>query len=144
MTHAVTKLFCCTHFPTTLDRNVGAWFIRVAPNNILSFAELKELFLTNFMQLREYRRGVREIIGCKQHEGESVQDYFKRFNEATLDVLGQSDHLVTRAFTHELLPGTLSKKFLGKTPTIRQEMNERVQKYLRKEEGTTAKEAYMG
>lgn len=47
--------FWCTHFPTTLDGNAGVWFKNLAPNSIQSFMELKELFLTNFMQLRKYR-----------------------------------------------------------------------------------------
>ncbi|KAI3789244.1 hypothetical protein L2E82_02036 [Cichorium intybus] len=95
------------------------------------------------MQLRKYRGDIREIIGCKQLEGEPVRAYFKRFNEATLNVPGQNDNLVTGAFTHGLLPGPLSTKFLGKPPATRQEMKERVERFLRQEEGTAAKEAYL-
>ncbi|KAI3754015.1 hypothetical protein L2E82_26099 [Cichorium intybus] len=135
--------FWCTHFPTTLDGNAGAWFKSLAPNSIRNFTELKEQFLSNFMQLRKYRGDIREIIGCKQLEGEPIRAYFKRFNEATLNVRGQNDNLVTGAFTHGLLPGLLSTKFLGKPPATRQEMNERVERFLRQEEGTAAKEAYL-
>lgn len=137
------KKILCTHFPTTLDGNVGAWFKSLTPNNIRTFAKLKELFLTNIKQLRKYKGDVREIISCKKNEGESIQDYFKCFNKATLDVPGQSDNLVTGAFTHDLLPVTLSKRLLGKIPTTRKEMKKRVLKYVRQEEGTTAKESYM-
>ena len=63
------KRFWCTHFPTTLYGNAGLWFKSLAPRSIRSFAELKQLFLTNFMQLRKYRGDVREIIGCRQMEG---------------------------------------------------------------------------
>ncbi|KAI3739503.1 hypothetical protein L2E82_29910 [Cichorium intybus] len=135
--------FWCTHFPTTLDGNAGAWFKSLAPSSIRNFTELKEQFLSNFMQLRKYRGDIREIIGCKQLEGETVRAYFKRFNEATLNVPGQNDNLVTGAFTHGLLPGPLSTKFLGRPPATRQEMKERVERFLRQEEGTAAKEAYL-
>ncbi|KAI3709304.1 hypothetical protein L2E82_39064 [Cichorium intybus] len=135
--------FWCTHFPTTLDGNAGAWFKSLAPNSIRNFTELKEQFLSNFMQLRKYRGDIREIIGCKQLEGEPIRAYFKRFNEATLNVPGQNDNLVTGAFTHGLLPGPLSTKFLGKPPATRQEMKERVERFLRQKEGTAAKEAYL-
>lgn len=64
-------------------------------------------------------------------------------NALMKDVPRQSDHLVTGAFTHGVLPGTLSRKFLGKRRTTRQEMNERVHKYLQKVEGTTTKEANL-
>ncbi|KAI3778894.1 hypothetical protein L2E82_08283 [Cichorium intybus] len=47
--------FWCTYFPTTLDGNAGAWFKILAPNSIYNFEQLKQLFLTNFMQLRKYR-----------------------------------------------------------------------------------------
>ncbi|KAI3707756.1 hypothetical protein L2E82_36551 [Cichorium intybus] len=76
-------------------------------------------------------------------QGEPIRAYFKRFNEATLNVPGQNDNLVTGAFTHGLLPGPLSTKFLGKPPATRQEMKERVERFLRQEEGTAAKEVYL-
>lgn len=95
------------------------------------------------MKLGKYKADVREIIDCKQHEGGSIRDYFKRFNEAMLDVLGQSDHLATGTFAHRILSGTLLKKLLGKITTTRQEMNERVQQYLRQQEGIKAKKAYL-
>ncbi|KAI3739904.1 hypothetical protein L2E82_30316 [Cichorium intybus] len=120
--YTLDECFWCTHFSTTLDGNAGTWFKSLAPSSIRNFAELKEQFISNFMQLRKYRGDIREIIGCKQLEGETVRAYFKRFNEATLNVPGQNDNLVTGAFTHGLLSGPLSKK---------------------QEEGTAAKEAYL-
>ena len=137
------KRFWCTHFPTTLDGNAGLWFKSLAPRSIRSFAELKQLFLTNFMQLRKYRGDVREIIGCRQMEGETIQKYFQRFNTATMNVPGHNDNIVTGAFTHGLLPGTLSTKFVGRMPNTRDELKERVEKYLRQTAGHTTKTAYL-
>ena len=137
------KRFWCTHFPTTLDGNAGLWFKSLAPRSIRNFAELKQLFLTNFMQLRKYKGDVREIIGCRQMEGETIKKYFERFNTATLNVPGHNDNIVTGAFTHGLLPGTLSTKFVGRMPNTRNEMKERVERYLRQTEGHTTKTAYL-
>ncbi|KAI3493481.1 hypothetical protein L1887_41873 [Cichorium endivia] len=135
--------FWCTYFPTTLDGNAGAWFKSLAPNSIYNFEQLKQLFLTNFMQLRKYRGDNHSIMGCKQREGESVKEYFRRFNKVTLDVPGQDDRMVTGAFTWGLLPGPLSRKFLGKPPQTRHELKERVERFLRQEEGTVEKQSYL-
>ena len=120
------KRFWCTHFPTTLDGNAGLWFKSLAPRSIRNFAELKQLFLTNFMQLRKYRGDVREIIGCRQMEGETIQKYFERLNTATMNVSGHNNNIVTGAFTHGLLPGSLYTKFFGRMPNTRDELKVRV------------------
>ena len=119
---SLDKRFWCTHFPTTLEGNAGLWFKSLAPRSIRNFEELKHLFLTNFMQLRKYKGDVREIIGCRQMKRETLQKYFDKFNEATLNVPGHNDNIVTRAFTHGLLSGYLSSKFVRRMPTTRNEL----------------------
>ena len=106
----------------TLEGNVGLWFKSLAPRSIRNFEELKHLFLTNFMQLRKYKGDVCKIIGCRQMDGETLQKYFDRFNEATLNVPGHNDNIVTGAFTHGLLSGYLSSKFFGRIPATRNEL----------------------
>ncbi|KAI3767979.1 hypothetical protein L2E82_18408 [Cichorium intybus] len=97
----------------------------------------------NFMQLRKYRGDNSAIMGCKQREGESLKDYFQIFNKATLDIPGQDNKLITGAFTWGLLPGLLSRKFLGRPPQSRHKMKERVERFLRQEEGIAEKQAYL-
>ncbi|KAL7603871.1 hypothetical protein Lser_V15G20002 [Lactuca serriola] len=139
----LNERYWCTYFLTTLDGNAGTWFKTLHPGNISNFVQLKYLFLTNFMQLRKYKGDSHSIIGCKQKEGESVREYFTRFINATLDVPGHEEGLIAVAFTWGLLPGPLSQKLMGKKPQTRAELKERVERYLRQEEGEAAKQAYL-
>ncbi|KAL7586215.1 hypothetical protein Lser_V15G40952 [Lactuca serriola] len=136
-------MFWCTYFPTTLDGNGGTWFKTLQLGSISNFAQLKYLFLTNFMQLRKYKGESHSITGCKQREGETVREYFTRFINATLDVSGHDEGLIAGAFTWGLLPGPLSQKLMGKKPLTRAELKERVERYLWQEEGEVAKQAYL-
>lgn len=95
------------------------------------------------MQLRKYKDDSHSIIGCKQREGETVREYFTRFINATLDVPGHDEGLIAGAFTWGLLPGPLSQKLMGKKPLTRAKLKERVERYLRQEEGEAAKQAYL-
>lgn len=56
-----------------------------------------------------------------------------------LNIPDQDDELVVGAITYRFLPGPLSWKFLGKTPTTRQKLKERVERYPRQEEVATTK-----
>ncbi|KAL7613291.1 hypothetical protein Lser_V15G09109 [Lactuca serriola] len=133
----------CTYSPMTLNGNADTWFKTLHPGSISNFAQLKYLFLTNFMQLRKYKGDSHSIIGCKKKEGETVREYFTRFINATLDVSGHDEGLIAGAFRWGLLPGPLSQKLMGKKPQTRAKLKERVERYLRKKEGEAAKEAYL-
>ncbi|XP_023771606.1 uncharacterized protein LOC111920247 [Lactuca sativa] len=139
----VDERFWCTYFPTTLDGNAGTCLKTLGPGIISNFSQLKYLFLTNFMQLRKYKGDSHSIIGCKQKEGETVREYFTRFINAMLDVPGHDEGLIVGAFTWGLLPGPLSQKLMGKKPLTRAELKERVERYLRQEDGEAAKQAYL-
>ncbi|XP_052626823.1 uncharacterized protein LOC128133427 [Lactuca sativa] len=139
----LNEKFWCTYFPTTLDGNADTWFKTLQPGGISNFAQLKYLFLTNFMQLHKYKGDSHSIIGCKQSEGETVREYFTRFINVTLDVSGHEEGLIAGAFTWGLLPGPLSQKLMGNKPLTRAELKERVERYLRQEDGEAAKQAYL-
>ncbi|XP_023744616.1 uncharacterized protein LOC111892806 [Lactuca sativa] len=139
----LNEKFWCTYFLTTLEGNVGTWFKTLQSGSISNFAQLKYLFLTNFMQLRKYKGDSHSIIGCKQRERETVREYFTRFTNATMDVPGHDEGLIAGAFTWGLLLAPLSQKLMGKKPLTRAELKERVKRYLRQEDGEAAKQAYL-
>jgi len=72
------KKFWCTYFATTLDGNAGAWLKSLAPNSISSFEQLKQLFLSNFMQLRRYRGDV-NYPGVPADGGRDGESIFQAF-----------------------------------------------------------------
>lgn len=91
--------FWCIYFPTTLDGNSGMWFKTLRPKIINKFGQLKYLFLTNFMQLQNYKGDSQTINGCQKKEGETVREYFLRFTNITLDVLGHEEGIIVGDFT---------------------------------------------
>nr|KAJ0202205.1 hypothetical protein LSAT_V11C600300840 [Lactuca sativa] len=132
--------FWCTHFPTTLDGNAGVWFKNLAPNSI----QIERIIPHQLHAIKKIQGGVREIIGYKQHEGDLIRDHFKRFNEATLYVPGQSDHLVIGAFTHRcLVKCLLSFSNFAEEDVHLRNVYPPEGKSAQKEEGTIAKEAYL-
>lgn len=112
----------CTYFLVTLSGNVGKCFKALRPGNIVSFEQLRYIFLNNFMQLRKWKEDENSIMECKQKEGESIWAYYNRFTLVTLNVPGHEEFLVTSTFTQDLLPDPLSKKMLGKLPQSRDEL----------------------
>lgn len=72
-----------------------------------------------------------------------MRAYFARFTSVTLDVQGHAEGIIAGAFMWGLLPRTLSHKLMGKKPQTRVELKEKVERYLRLEEGEAAKQAYL-
>ena len=139
----IDERFQCTYFPVTLTGNAGTWFKTLPQGCIRNFAQLKYLFLSNFMQLRRYKGDTNTILGCRQREGESIREYYQRFTKATLDVPGHEEKIVVGAFTQGILPGELSLKLQAKVPTTRVELKEKVERYLRSTEGEEEKKKFL-
>ena len=138
----LNERFWCTYFPITLDGNVATWFKTLRTGSIDRFGQLKYLFLTNFMQLCKYKGDSHSIIEVKQIEGETIKDYFAQFTNATLSIPGHNEELVAGSFTWGLLSGPLSYKLMGKKPQMREKLKEKVERYIRKEEGEASKQVY--
>lgn len=137
------KRVTCTYFPITLSGNARKWLKALRPRSISSFEQLRYLFLNNFMQLRKIKRDAKSIMAYKQKEGESIRMYYDRFTLTTLSIPGDEEFLVTGAFSKGLLPGSLSRKMQGIVPKSRDELEYRVEKYLRKIEGEERKQANL-
>ena len=135
--------FWCTYLPTTLDGNACTWFKALRRGSIYNFGQLKYLFLTNFMQLLKYKGDSYSIIDCKKKEGETMREYFTRFRNAMLDVPGHDEGLIAGAFTLGLLSGPISQKLMDKKLQTRAEIKEKVEWYLRQEEGEATKQEYL-
>ena len=110
------KQFMCTYFPVRLSGNSGEWFKALRPSDIVSFEQLRYLYLNNFMKLRKRKGDVNSIMAHKKKKGESILTYYDRFTLATLNVQGHGEFLVTGAFSQGLLPNPLSKKMQGTVP----------------------------
>ncbi|GJR34940.1 reverse transcriptase domain-containing protein [Tanacetum coccineum] len=78
----------CHMFNSTLTGNARVWFDNLLPESINSFDDLKEAFLANYLQQKKCIKDPVEIHHIKQREGESMEDFVRRFKIESRDVKG--------------------------------------------------------
>lgn len=88
-------------------------------------------FIKNFMQQRKGKGDANSIMACEKTEEDSIRAYYNRFTSSTLNIPGHEEFLVTGVFAQGLLTDPLSKKMQGTVPQLRDEIKDRVDKYLR-------------
>ncbi|GJY31072.1 reverse transcriptase domain-containing protein [Tanacetum coccineum] len=76
----------CHMFNSTLTRNAKVWFDDLLPESIDSYDDLKEAFLANYLQQKKCIKDPVEIHHIKQREGESTEDFVRRFKIESMDV----------------------------------------------------------
>ncbi|GJY73190.1 reverse transcriptase domain-containing protein [Tanacetum coccineum] len=69
----------CHMFNSTLTGSVRVWFDYLPPEFVDSYDDLKEAFLANFRQHKKCIKDPIEIHHIKQREGESMEDFMRRF-----------------------------------------------------------------
>ncbi|GKC61359.1 reverse transcriptase domain-containing protein [Tanacetum coccineum] len=78
----------CHMFNFTLTENARVWFDDLLPESIDSYDDLKEAFLVNYLQQKKCIKDPVEIHHIKQREGESTEDFVRRFKIESRDVKG--------------------------------------------------------
>ncbi|KAL4580201.1 hypothetical protein LXL04_016385 [Taraxacum kok-saghyz] len=121
------------YFAGTLDGSARYWLASLPPKSIRSFEELKRKFCNSFIQQRRYQQQAHAIFACKQREGESNKQYFKRFNKISQEMPTRNDPMIIAVFTYGLLEGELFRKLVGKEFYSAEEMIVKVNRFLRQE-----------
>ncbi|GJS41649.1 reverse transcriptase domain-containing protein [Tanacetum coccineum] len=78
----------CHMFNSTLTGFASVWFDDLPPKSVDSYDDLKESFLANFRQQKKCIKDPVEIHHIKQREGESTEDFVRRFKVESKDVKG--------------------------------------------------------
>ncbi|GKD99226.1 reverse transcriptase domain-containing protein [Tanacetum coccineum] len=90
----------CHMFNSTLTGNVRVWFDDLLPESIDSYDDLKEAFLANYLQQKKCIKDPVEIHYIKQREGESTEDFVRRFKIESRDVKGAPEVMRISGFMH--------------------------------------------
>nr|GEV07381.1 reverse transcriptase domain-containing protein [Tanacetum cinerariifolium] len=69
----------CHMFNSTLIGTVRIWLDELPPESIDGYKDLKAAFLAYFMQQKKYIKDPVEIHNIKQRDGETIEDFMKRF-----------------------------------------------------------------
>ncbi|GKA19158.1 reverse transcriptase domain-containing protein [Tanacetum coccineum] len=73
----------CHMFNSTLIGTTRVWFDELPPESIDGYKDLKAAFLAYFMQQKKYVKDPVEIHNIKQRDGETLEDFMKRFKVKT-------------------------------------------------------------
>ncbi|GJV72021.1 reverse transcriptase domain-containing protein [Tanacetum coccineum] len=81
----------CHTFNSTLTGNARVWFGDLPPESIDSYDDLKKAFLENYLQQKKCIKDPIEIHNIKQREGESKEEFVKRYKLESRNVKGDPE-----------------------------------------------------
>ncbi|KAJ9544284.1 hypothetical protein OSB04_023991 [Centaurea solstitialis] len=76
----------CKSFGSTVTGAALQWLINLKPKSIGSFAELVNQFTRQFASSRKMEKQTSDVYYVVQKPGETIRDYFNRFNAAMIEV----------------------------------------------------------
>ncbi|KAJ9543870.1 hypothetical protein OSB04_023577 [Centaurea solstitialis] len=76
----------CKSFGSTLTGAALQWLINLKPKSIGSFAELVNQFTRQFASSRKMEKQTSDLYYIVQKSGETIRDYFNRFNAAMIKI----------------------------------------------------------
>ncbi|GJR18727.1 reverse transcriptase domain-containing protein [Tanacetum coccineum] len=123
----------CHMFNSTLLGNVRVWFDDLLAESIDNYDDLKKAFLENYLQLKKCIKDPIEIHNIKQREGESTEDFVKRYKLESRDVKGAPECMRISGFVHGITNPELIKRLHDKIPKIVDEMMRVTTSFLRGE-----------
>ncbi|GJT19652.1 reverse transcriptase domain-containing protein [Tanacetum coccineum] len=106
----------CHMFNSTLTKNARVWFDDLLPESIDSYDDLKEAFLANYLQQKKCIKDPVEIHHIKQREGESTEDFVRRFKIKIRYVKGAPKVMRISGFMHGITNPELIKRLHDKIP----------------------------
>ncbi|GJY77450.1 reverse transcriptase domain-containing protein [Tanacetum coccineum] len=123
----------CHMFNSTLSPNVRVWFDDLSTESIDNYDDLKKVFLENYLQQKKCIKDPIEIHNIKQREGESTEEFVKRYKLESRDVKGAPECMRIYGFVHGITNPELIKRLHDKIPKIVDEMIRVTTSFLRGE-----------
>ncbi|KAL0448383.1 UNVERIFIED_CONTAM: hypothetical protein Slati_1394700 [Sesamum latifolium] len=137
--HRYTDGIKCRVFITFFAQAAQQWFNQLPPAVIGNFQEFHSLFLHQFASSRRHQKTKLSLCSIRQKEGESVKDYFQRFNTTALEVPSVTQEVKASAFVQGLMDGDFFKS-LAKKPATKFDVHlARAAKYINMEDEQASK-----
>ncbi|XP_057739880.1 uncharacterized protein LOC130956979 [Arachis stenosperma] len=130
----------CKAFPTTLTKAVMKWFNNLPPRSVTSFDDISRKFLMRFSIQKDKVKHVPSLLGVKQEVGEPLRNYMERFNKACLEIQDLPTEAVIMGLVNGLRKGSFSQSISKRHPTSLNDVQERAEKYINKEENARLQE----
>nr|GEY82052.1 reverse transcriptase domain-containing protein [Tanacetum cinerariifolium] len=107
---------------TSKNRTAKVWFDELPPKSIDGYTDLKAAFLAYFMQQKKYVKDPMEIHNIKQKDGETIEEFMKRFKIETGRMKGASECMRIFGFMHGVNNPELIKGLNEHVPKTLEEM----------------------
>ena len=93
-------------FPFSLKDSAKDWLYYLPSGSITTWNEMKRLFLEKYFPASRAANIRKEIYGVKQHNGESLHEYWERFKKSCVSCPHHqiSEQLLIQYFYEGLLP----------------------------------------
>nr|GEW64035.1 reverse transcriptase domain-containing protein [Tanacetum cinerariifolium] len=112
----------CHIYNSTLIGAARVWFDELLLESIDGYKDLKAVFLMYFMQQKKYVKDPREIHNIKQRDGETIEDFMKRFKTETGRMKGAPECMQIFGFMHGVNNPELTKRLNEHVPKTMEEM----------------------
>ncbi|XP_065627107.1 uncharacterized protein LOC136066559 [Quercus suber] len=123
----------CRAFPTTLKGPARIWFIRLTPNSISTFKELRAQFTSHFIGGHWYKKSAACLMSIKQGEDETLRSYIAHFNKEALLIDEADDKILVVAFMNGLRKGKFLFSLYKNDPKTMSDVIYRATKYMKRE-----------
>ncbi|GJS28309.1 reverse transcriptase domain-containing protein [Tanacetum coccineum] len=123
----------CHMFNSTLTGNARVWFDDLPQESIDSYDDLKKAFLENYLQQKKCIKDQIEIHNIKQRDGESIEEFVRRYKLECRDVKGAPECMKISGFMHRITNPELIKRLHDKIPKSVDEMMRMTTTFLRVE-----------
>jgi hypothetical protein len=90
-------------FPMALEAMPLQWFDKLRPRSIRYWEDLQEAFCNNFAGIITHPMTAAELKGVRQRRGESLREYYRRFEEFRAQVHDITDREVIEASAEGIL-----------------------------------------
>ncbi|GJY87232.1 reverse transcriptase domain-containing protein [Tanacetum coccineum] len=122
----------CHMFNSTLTGNARVWFDDLLAESIDSYDDLKKAFLENYLQQKKCIKDPIELHNIKQRDGESMEDFVRRYKLESRDVKGAPECMRISGFVHGITNPKLIKRLHDK-PKMVDKMTRVTMSFLRGE-----------
>nr|GEU48266.1 reverse transcriptase domain-containing protein [Tanacetum cinerariifolium] len=123
----------CHMFNSTLTGNARVWFDDLLTESIDNYDDLKQAFLENYLQQKKCIKDLIELHNVKQRDGESTEDFVRRYKLESRDVKGAPECMRIFGFVHGITYPELIKRLHDKIPKTVDKMMRVTTSFLREE-----------
>ncbi|GKF23554.1 reverse transcriptase domain-containing protein, partial [Tanacetum coccineum] len=130
----------CHMFNSTLTGNARVWFDELPKETIDSYDDLKKAFLENYLQQKKCIKDLVEIHNIRQRDGESTEEFVRRYKIEYRDVKGAPKCMKISGFMHGITNSELIKRLHDKIRKSVDEMMRVTTAFLRGEVAASNRE----